>query len=290
MAGTSSPSEKAYQQVGERLRAARAKIGMTRKQLAALSGTSERYLAHIEAGDGNPTLSVMEALAAALDLAMADLLPVGGERSEAYARAAASVRRLPASRLTDLQNWIQQRPVAAADGRASRIVLVGLRGAGKSSLGRALGEKLQVPFFEVSKEVERAFGGEMRLLIELNGQSTLRRYEAEAWETICNEHDGAVIAAPGAIVADSALYERVLATAHSVWLEATPEDHMARVVAQGDLRPMARNPGAMQDLKAILAARSADYARAERRVNTSQQDFAKTVSILETVARELIGR
>lgn len=274
-------------EVGARLREARAKVGMTRRQLATSSGTSERYLAHLEAGTGNPTLAVLALLAGALDMAVAELIPMGGERSEAYARAAASLRRLPEDRLAAATDWMAN-PRGYDASRAQRIVLVGLRGAGKSSLGSALAQRLDLPFLEMTREVEAAYGGEMRLLIEIGGQSALRRYEHEAWEAITAGYPAAVIATPGGVVADPVLYDRMLATAHSVWLEAAPEDHMGRVMAQGDFRPMASNQSAMDDLKAILAARSADYARAEARLDTSAQDFEATCERLVAISQGLI--
>ena len=273
--------------VGTRLREARAKIGMTRRQLAAASGTSERYLAHLEAGTGNPTLAVLAVLAEALDVAVAELIPLGGERSQAYAEAAALLRRLPEARIGAAMEWMAH-PRDDDASRGKRITLVGLRGAGKSSLGAALASRLGLPFLEMSREVEAAYGGEGRVLIEIGGQSALRRYEHDAWEAILANYPAAVIATPGGIVADPILYDRVLATAHSVWLEAAPEDHMGRVMAQGDFRPMSSNPGAMNDLKAILAARSDDYARAEARLDTSAQDFDATSARLEAIARRLI--
>jgi XRE family aerobic/anaerobic benzoate catabolism transcriptional regulator len=196
------------------------------------------------------------------------------------------LRRLPGARLAAAVEWMR-RP-AAASSKAQRIVLIGLRGAGKTSLGTALAQRRGVPFLEMSREVERAYGGEMRLLIELGGQSALRRYEHEAWEAILGAHDAAVIATPGGIVADSALFDRLLGSAHSIWLEAAPEDHMARVMAQGDFRPMASNRDAMNDLKAILAARSPDYARADARLNTSAQPFDAAVARLDQIAKDLI--
>lgn len=274
-------------EVGQRLRAARAKIGMTRKQLAAASDTSERYLANLEGGTGNPSLSVLSALADALDTAVADLLPAGGERSKLQAGLAAKMRRLPAARLDALRQWIE-RPDLPNDQKARRIVLVGLRGAGKSSLGAGLASQTGMPFFEVSKEVEAAYGAEIGLLIELGGQAALRRYEAEAWDAICATNDAAVIAVPGGIVANGPLYDHVLATAHSIWLQATPDDHMKRVMAQGDFRPMASNRGAMADLKAILNARSADYARAEATLDTSAQGYEETLAMLTSIARASI--
>jgi XRE family aerobic/anaerobic benzoate catabolism transcriptional regulator len=276
-------------EVARRIRAARAKIGMTRRQLALASGTSERYLAHLEQGVGNPSLGVLTGLAETLDVALADLLPRGGERSDAQAEAAGLLRRLPEPRLAvflDALRQSQQAPGA----KARRIVLVGLRGAGKSSLGAALAARLGMRFIEISQEVERAYGAEIGLLIELSGQSALRRHEREAWERIVAAHSAVVIAAPGGIVADPALYDRLLASAHAIWLQATPDDHMARVMAQGDFRPMASNRGAMADLKAILAARSGDYARADATLDTSAQDFEATLALLEPLAAALMAR
>lgn len=275
-------------EVGERLRAARAKSGMTRRQLAASSGTSERYLANIESGIGNPSLGVLTGLAAALDMAVAELLPMGGERSPVIADVAANLRRLPEARAAAVMEWLRRQH--APDGaKGRRIALIGLRGAGKSALGAGLAARLDVPFIEMSREVERAYGGEIGMLIELRGQGALRRYEQAAWEAIVANHDAAVIAASGGVVADPVLYDRMLATSHTVWLEARPEDHMERVMAQGDFRPMASNRSAMADLKAILKARSGDYGRADARLDTSARDFAGTLAVLERIAREMVG-
>jgi XRE family transcriptional regulator, aerobic/anaerobic benzoate catabolism transcriptional regulator len=280
-------SETAVAEVGARLRSARSKAGLTRKQLAAASGASERYLAHLEAGSGNPSVEMLLAIAGGLHVAMADLLPLGGERSEERARAASILRRLPRVRLDAATEWMQ-KPALPTGGKDNRIALIGLRGAGKSSLGAELARRLHMPFFEISKEVERSYGGAVSLLIELNGQGALRRYEAEVVEAICRENSAAIIAAPGGIVADGPLYDTLLASTHSIWLEARPEEHMSRVVAQGDLRPMAGARAAMEDLKSILAARSADYARADARLDTSAQDFEKTADRLETMAHSFV--
>jgi XRE family aerobic/anaerobic benzoate catabolism transcriptional regulator len=274
-------------EVGQRIRAARAKAGVTRKQLADASGASERYLAHLEAGTGNPSVDMLTAIADALDIAIADLLPLGGERGALEARAAAIMRRLPKGTLQGVIEWMQ-RPLHGDGGKGNRIALIGMRGAGKSTLGDVLAKRLNLPFFEISKEVERVYGGAIGLLIEMNGQAALRRYEAEVLEAICRDHPAAVIAAPGAIVADGPLYDSLLAAAHSVWLQATPQDHMDRVIAQGDLRPMGSGRGAMDDLKVILASRAPDYARADTKLDTSAQDFDHTVDKLEGLARVFI--
>jgi XRE family aerobic/anaerobic benzoate catabolism transcriptional regulator len=274
-------------EVGQRIRAARAKAGVTRKQLAAASGASERYLAHLEAGTGNPSVDMLSAIGDALDLAMADLLPLGGERGELEERAASLMRRLPKDKLQGAIAWMQ-RPLQIDGGRANRIALIGLRGAGKSSLGQALAERLKLPFFEISKEVERVYGGAIGLLIEMNGQAALRRYEADVLQAICRDHPAAIIAAPGAIVADGPLYDSLLDSAHSIWLQATPQDHMDRVIAQGDLRPMGSGRGAMDDLQAILDSRAPDYARADAKLDTSAQDFAQTVDKLRELVRSFL--
>lgn len=281
--------ESRFIEVGQRLRAARAKAGVTRRQLALASGTSERYLAHLEAGTGNPSLSVLKALAEALDMAIVDLLPLWGERSEAMAAATQAVRQLPRERRAALHAWISGQDAPESE-KGRRIVLVGLRGAGKTSLGTALAERLAMPFLEMSKEVERAYGGAIGLLIELSGQGALRRYEKEAWESIRASHEAAVIALPGGIVADAPLYSRILSTAHSIWLQASPEHHMERVMAQGDFRPMASNRGAMADLKAILAARGGDYSKAQLSIDTSAADFDSSLDLLELRARDLLER
>ncbi len=266
--------------LGTRVRAARAKVGMTRKQLAAVSDTSERYLAQIEGNESNPSVHVLLALSTALDVAPAELMPMGGERSLRHATVFDQIRRLPGDSFADLERWLNNGKSAQTD-KADRIVLVGLRGAGKSSLGLALAENLGLPFIEMTKVVEENYGGEMGLLIDLGGQPALRRYEEQAWEDILSSHDKAIIATPGGVVANAPLYERILSTSHTIWLTATPDDHMGRVMAQGDFRPMASNRRAMADLKAILEARTADYARADARIDTSKQDFDATLELLK---------
>jgi XRE family transcriptional regulator, aerobic/anaerobic benzoate catabolism transcriptional regulator len=280
-------SEATFPEIGERLRAARARLGMTRRQLAACSSTSERYLAQLEAGTANPSLGILTALAGALDLGVADLMPLRGERDEAAARMVSSVRRLPPERVTELTAWLS-RSVDSSLAKADRLVLVGLRGSGKTSLGARLADRLGFSFCEISHEVEQASGGALGLLIELAGRGALHRYESEVWEEAITGNQ-VVIAAPGGVVADGALYSRVLETAHSIWLEATPEDHMARVERQGDFRPMGRNRAAMADLRSILEARSAEYARSDAKLDTSRQGFEETLDLLETQARALLS-
>ena len=275
------PSFNGSLEMAQRIRSARARTGLTRKQLAGASGASERYLATLEAGTGNPSIEMLLSIADALNVAMAELLPMGGERELAVSQAAAQLRRLSLDRVREASIWLGE-PVRDRGEKARRISLIGLRGAGKSSLGKALAERLSVPFFEISKEVEKRYGGSIAVMLEINGPATLRRYEAEVLEDILGKNETAVIAAPGAIVSTGSLYDKLLQSTWSVWLEANPEDHMQRVMAQGDLRPMFGNRTAMNDLKSILSAREADYARADARIDTSAQNFAKTLALLES--------
>lgn len=280
-------SSAASQEIARRIRSARARAGLTRKQLAAASSASERYLAKLEAGTGNPSVEMLFAISEALNIAMADLLPLGGERDGGTSQAAAMLRRLTPERLQETLGFLRQ--IGAISGeKARRIALIGLRGAGKTSLGSALAERLRVPFIEISKEVERRYGGSIAVLLEINGPVALRRYEAEILEQIVAEHEAAVITAPGAIVSESAVYDRLLQSHWTIWLEAAPEDHMQRVVAQGDLRPMSGNRAAMADLRSILAAREPEYHRADARLNTSAQGFNATLNALECLVDRLM--
>jgi XRE family transcriptional regulator, aerobic/anaerobic benzoate catabolism transcriptional regulator len=265
--------------IAHRIRSARARIGLTRKQLAVASDASERYLATLETGAGNPSIDMLVAIADAVNVAPAELLPMGGERDPLIAKIAMQLRRLPADRVREVLAFIG-KPSESLGDKARRISLIGLRGAGKSTLGAALAESLGYPFFEISKEVERVYGGSIAVMMELNGPATLRKFEAQVLDEIIGTNEAAVIAAPGAIVSSPSLFEKLLRSSKSIWLEASPEDHMGRVMAQGDLRPMAGNRTAMNDLKAILAARESEYARADHRLDTSAQDFAATLNLL----------
>jgi XRE family transcriptional regulator, aerobic/anaerobic benzoate catabolism transcriptional regulator len=280
-------SFKGSQEIAQRIRSARARAGLTRKQLAAAASASERYLATLEAGNGNPSVEMLVAIAEALNIAMAELLPMGGEQDLAVSQAASQLRRLPLERVHEVLTWVGKSGQGRGD-KARRISLVGLRGAGKTSLGKALADRLNVPFFEISKEIEQRYGGSISILMEINGPAALRRYEAEVLNDVLGRNVAAVIAAPGAIVSAGLLYDQLLESSWTIWLEASPEDHMSRVVAQGDLRPIAGNKTAMNDLRSILAAREADYARADVRINTSAQSFEATLDALERSVASLI--
>jgi XRE family transcriptional regulator, aerobic/anaerobic benzoate catabolism transcriptional regulator len=277
--------------VGRQVRKNRAKRGMTRRQLAQASETSERYLAQIEGGAGNPSVSVLRAIAQALDLPASALLAETDARTAALGSILDLLAQLPERELPALAKEIEAR-VARADGaeRGHRIALVGLRGAGKSTLGRLLAQRLGWPFIELDRRVEEDYGASIPDLMEMAGTATFRRHERSALERVIAEHEAAIITTAGGIVSNPETYALLLRRAHTVWIKARPNEHMSRVMAQGDFRPMARNPAAMADLVAILEARRADYARAETELDTSadavEESFAKLLHIVTPFVQE----
>jgi len=270
--------------IGRAVRRHRAKRGMTRRQLAQASQTSERYLAQIESGAGNPSVSVLRAVAQALDVPTAALLRETGEGTAALGTIFDLLPQLPEKELAGLAKEIVSRLTLPDTDRARRIALIGLRGAGKSTLGRMLAHHLGCPFIELDRRVEQDYGASIPDLIEMAGTATFRRHERSALDRVIAEHEAAVITTAGGIVANAETFGLLLRRTHTIWITARPEDHMSRVMAQGDFRPMAQNRQAMADLMAILEARRADYGRAEAEVDTSgdtaEQSFAKLLQIV----------
>jgi XRE family aerobic/anaerobic benzoate catabolism transcriptional regulator len=281
--------------IGSEVRRNRAKRGMTRRQLAQTSQTSERYLAQIESGTGNPSVSVLRAIAQALDLPCSALLPEAGTRTAARGAILDLLAQVPEGELPALAKEIESRvAVAGHADRARRIALIGLRGAGKSTLGRMLAQHLGWPFIELDRRVEEEYGASIPDLIEMAGTATFRRHERAALDRVIAEHDAAVITTAGGIVADHETYALLLRRSHTVWIKAQPDDHMSRVMAQGDFRPMAQNreansTGAMADLVAILEARRADYAHAQAELDTSGDAVEQSFAKLLRIAMQLLG-
>jgi XRE family aerobic/anaerobic benzoate catabolism transcriptional regulator len=227
----------------------------------------------------------MRAIADALEIPLFELLPHTGGLATPYARIIDLLGRASPSDLSAIADAIERRiDGAAATDRARRIALVGLRGAGKSTLGKMLAEKLGVPLIELDRMVEQEYGASVPLLIEMSGLATFRRHERACLERVISENEAAVIATAGGIVSNPETYGLLLRRTHAVWISAQPEEHMSRVMKQGDFRPMARNREAMADLHAILEARRVDYARAEAKLDTSgataQQSFAKLTKLV----------
>jgi XRE family transcriptional regulator, aerobic/anaerobic benzoate catabolism transcriptional regulator len=242
------------QALGQRVRLLRAQRGMTRRILAAQSGVSERYISAVEAGTGNGSILLLRALAVALNVGLRALIEDEAEPV------------LP--------------PLARAPGHRDRIALIGLRGAGKSTIGPLLAEYLRVPFLELDRDIEKEAGLGLGEIMELHGQGALRRLERGVLDRLIATHPKAVIAAGGGIVAEAPTFARLLEACLTVWVKAAPEEHMRRVIDQGDMRPMRDNRSSMADLRAILASREALYARADIQLETTGRDVENTLAAL----------
>jgi XRE family aerobic/anaerobic benzoate catabolism transcriptional regulator len=281
--------------LGQRAKALRVRRGLTRKALARLAGVSERHLANLEYGVGNASILVLLQVAQALQCSLAELVGDMTTQSPEWlmlrdalgACDEATLRRVRLAAIELVGGGAPRNYEAPV--RSSRIALIGLRGAGKSTLGRMLAEDLDFPFVELSREIEKLAGCSISEVLGLYGQNAYRRYERRALEDAIDAYPQAVIATAGGLVSDLASFNLLLRRCTTVWLMADPEDHMSRVMAQGDLRPMAASREAMEDLKSILAGRAAFYSKADMRLDTSVQPLMETFQILRAQARKAIG-
>jgi XRE family transcriptional regulator, aerobic/anaerobic benzoate catabolism transcriptional regulator len=267
--------------LGERIREARARRGMTRKILARDSAVSERYLAQLEAGHGNISIVLLRQIAQAMGLPLADIVRDGPERPVELALLLQTLERLSPSELGQARQLLAGAFGAAMqEGRRHRIALIGLRGAGKSTLGRALAAARGVPFIELDREIERESGLALGEIFALYGQAAFRRFERRCLETVIERHQAAVIATGGSIVSEPGTFDLLLAACLTVWLKAAPAEHMGRVLAQGDTRPMAENAEAMEDLRRILAGRETLYSKADAIVDTAGKTIEESLAEL----------
>jgi XRE family aerobic/anaerobic benzoate catabolism transcriptional regulator len=267
--------------VGGRVRELRARRGMTRKILAKDSGVSERYLAQLESGQGNASLSILRRLARALDVPLEALVADAPEPAIELTQAIEVLRRLEPEQLTEARALLLRTfGDASAAQRDGRIALIGLRGAGKTTLGALLAQHLGVPFIELDREIERASGVALATIFDFYGQAGFRRLERRCLERVLDEHPRFVLATGGSLVSEAATFERLLETCWTVWVRTTPAEHMGRVVAQGDMRPMAGNRESMQDLQRILAGREPLYRRADATVDTSGKPVEQSLDAL----------
>jgi XRE family aerobic/anaerobic benzoate catabolism transcriptional regulator len=278
--------------LGERVRNLRARRGLTRKAVAQAAEVSERHLANLEYGIGNASILVLQQVATALHCSLAELVGDITTSSPEWLlirellerRGEADLRRARIA-LGELLGTAAGDPA-----RHRRIALVGLRGAGKSTLGQMLADDLDVPFIELSREIEKLAGCSVREIHDLYGTNAYRRYERRALEEAVQIYAEVVIATPGGIVSDPATFNELLSHCTTVWLQAAPEEHMGRVAAQGDTRPMAASKEAMDDLRRILAGRAAFYSKADLSVDTSGRDLAQSFQALRTTVREAMSR
>jgi XRE family transcriptional regulator, aerobic/anaerobic benzoate catabolism transcriptional regulator len=254
-----TPEEDAYLRLlADRIRKGRAQRGMTRNALAADSGVSLRFLAQLESGQGNPSILVLRRIASAMGFSPNALL------SDAPMRSGGN---------------------GIGEAQKSYITLIGLRGAGKTTLGRRLAKHRGVPFFELDREIEREYGATIGEILQLHGQPGYRRFERETLQSVIAKNPAAVIEAGGGLAADPETLPLLLERSLAVWVRASPEEHMQRVIDQGDLRPMARSREAMRELKDILHAREPFYRQAHLHLNTSgrtaDQSFKGLLEMLE---------
>ena len=280
--------------LGDRVRALRARRGMTRKAVALAADVSERHLANLEYGMGNASILVLLQVAGALQCSLAELLGDVTTTSPEWLLIRELLERRDEDTLRRVRVAVGEllgtggANAQHGAARSTRLALVGLRGAGKSTLGQMLADDLGYPFVELSREIEKFAGCSISEIQGLYGQHAYRRYERRALEEAIQIYPEAVIATPGGIVSDAATFNQLLSHCTTVWLQADPEDHMQRVTAQGDLRPMAASREAMQDLKGILAGRAAFYSKAEFTLDTSAQPLEPTFAALRTLVRQAL--
>jgi XRE family aerobic/anaerobic benzoate catabolism transcriptional regulator len=274
--------------LGERVRTLRSRKGMTRRAVALAADVSERHLANLEYGTGNVSVLVLLQVAQALQCSLAELLgdvtttspewllirELLGKRSEADLRRA----RVQLGEMFGEGGNAQERK--------NRIALIGLRGAGKTALGQRLADDLGFPFIELSREIEQFAGCQISEIHNLYGANAYRRYERRALEEAIQIYPEVVIATPGGLVSDSANFNLLLSHCTTVWLQADAADHMGRVAAQGDMRPMAASREAMEDLKRILEGRSAFYSKADLAINTSGRSEDQAFNALRASIRQ----
>ncbi len=274
--------------LGERVRALRSRRGLTRKAVAVAADVSERHLANLEYGIGNASILVLLQVAGALQCSLAELLGDVTTTSPEWLLIRELLEGRDEATLSRVRAAIGELLGTGGSNaaRSQRVALIGLRGAGKSTLGQMLADDLGYPFVELSREIEKFAGCSISEIQGLYGMNAYRRYERRALEEAIQIYPEAVIATPGGLVSDPATFNQLLAHCTTVWLQADAEDHMKRVTAQGDLRPMAASREAMEDLKGILAGRAAFYSKAEFRLDTSAAPLEATFTAL----RELVRR
>ena len=271
-------------QVGLRVRSARERRGLSRRILSEMSGVSPRYLAQLEGGAGNISIGLLQRVAVALDHRIDWLIGPEDPWTSEVLRVAELFRGADRPTQQEVLNLLSRS--SGLGDRAQRICLVGLRGAGKSTLGRAVGARLDLPFVELNREIETVGGMPLDEIMALYGQEGYRKLEADALDRVIATHDRMILAVAGGIVAEPETFVRLLSRFHTVWVKASAQEHMERVRAQGDERPMAGNPEAMAQLRSILDSREALYARADAQLDTSGRSVEMSIMNLTDLIAE----
>jgi XRE family aerobic/anaerobic benzoate catabolism transcriptional regulator len=271
--------------LGKRVRELRNRRGLTRKMMAREAEVSERHLAQLEAGEGNISIVLLRRIAAALHVSLAELFAAEVETRHEKVLIQRFLERLPAHRVEDAMARLLREFGEEEAERRKRVALIGLRGAGKSTLGMRLSEETRVPFIELDREIEKDTGMPLGEIFSLYGQTGYRAIEKRLLEQVLREHEHAILSVGGGVVSEKETYDYLLANCYTIWIKARPEEYMARVIAQGDLRLMGGSNQAMEDLRRILEAREPLYRKADMYLDTSgnsvDESFAKLKAALQ---------
>src|SRR6266571_836897 len=279
---TASPEGDFLVSLGKRVRELRSRRGMTRKMVAREADVSERHLAQLEAGEGNVSIVLLRRIAGALDVSLVELFAPEVREPGEKQFIQRFLERLPNHRLEDVVFRLMRDFGPEEKVRRMRIALIGLRGAGKTTLGSKLAGESQVPFIEMDREIEKDTGMPLAEIFALYGQSGYRAIEKRTLERVLNENERAVLSVGGGVVSEKETFDYLLSHCYTVWIKAQPEEHMTRVMAQGDFRAMAGNDQAMEDLRRILEAREPLYRQADMELDTSGSSVETSFSRLQT--------
>lgn len=278
--------------LGERVRMLRNQRGMSRKVLARQAKVSERYIAQLESGLGNCSIVLLRRIARAIGMPVTQLVHDGSDPPLDLVLLTQFLERLSPAELAEARRLLGDRfrAVGADDpARRRRIALIGLRGGGKSTLGMLLAEHLGIPFVELNREIEQRAGASLGEIFDMFGQESFRRAEREALDDVLARYEACVVATSGSIVTEPGTLDMLLSSCFTVWVKAEPQEHMKRVMAQGDMRPMANSARAMDDLISILKSREPLYARADATVTTTgktpQQNLGELLRVIAPAAR-----
>src|SRR6266480_2250500 len=271
--------------LGKHVRDLRNRRGLTRKKVSQAAHVSERHIAQLESGEGNISVLLLQRIAGALNVSVAHLFAPQTEGPTEKRIIQRFLERLPEHRLEDVVLRLMRDFGHDEQMRRMRIALIGMRGAGKSTLGAKLAADTNYRFVELDSEIERNTGMPLGEIFSLYGQSGFRAIERRTLEKVLKEIERAVISVGGGIVSEKETFDYLLSNCYTVWIKAGPEEHMSRVIAQGDFRPMAANDQAMGDLRRILEAREPLYRKADLLLDTSgtsvEESFAKLKAALQ---------
>lgn len=289
MSEAGDPESSFLEQLGQRVRTMRALRGMSRKVLAKVSGISERYIAQLEAGRGNVSIVLLRRVSNAMGAHLEDLIPASDPAPD-WQVIRDLLRKATPAQIARAKDMLAGSEAVAHRQSFSGIALIGLRGAGKSTLGRMLAKKIGWSFVELNKEIEQQNGLSVAEIIALYGQEGFRRMEQVALKQLLARKEPLVLATGGGIVSEPLTFDLILSSFYTIWLKAEPEEHMARVRRQGDLRPMADDRSAMAELRNILLSREPLYARASAVVDTAGLSVDNAAARLIEAVKPMIER